>query len=184
MDKKKKQLTRFLTGLAEPTNTKQTKKSEGETWKDRRFTKKGYLFQPSLTPVLMFPGYDLPKELTNTEVGRCLTCAYYLEPETNMLFYRSNQEHKPLKRERLAKRLGISYRQCCRFIQRMVDYNVMAVEEGRIYICPVYFFRGKHIRYALYSRFKDQLDKALPQWVIDRFNGKDDGEIDPGTIVL
>jgi len=169
MKKDQKQLTRFIAGYADPPGPQ----SEGEQWRSKRFTEKGYMFSLGGSPVRMYPGFELPKELTHAEVGRCLECAQYLEPETNMLFYRSNQDRKPLNRAKLAKRLGISYRQCCRFVERMIKFGVMVSEQGRIYICPVYFFRGHHLRYALYDRFREQMDKVLPSWVIDRFAGKD-----------
>ncbi len=168
MRKDKDQLTQFIAGYATPPGPQ----SEGEQWRSKRFTEKGFLFSLGGSPVRMYPGYSLPRDLTFVEVGRCLSCAQYLEPETNMLFYRSNQERKPLTRAKLAKRLGISYRQCCRFIERMIKYGVMIVEDGRIYVCPIYFFRGHHLRYALYDRFRDQMDKVLPPWVVDRYNGK------------
>ena len=178
-DKAKEQMTQFIAGYAVPPGPQ----SEAEQWRSKRFTEKGYLFSLGGSPVRMYPGYELPKELTPGYIGHCLECTQYLEPETNMLFYRSNQERKPLNREKLAKRLGISYRQCCRFIEKGIKYGIIVVEEGRIYINPIYFFRGKHLRYALYARFRDQLDKVLPSWVVDRYNGRDGENIPDSEIV-
>lgn len=180
MSIKKDTVTNFIASFAEPV----LPRSEGEKWQSKRFDdEKGFLFSLGGSPVRMYPGYQLPDKLTHAEVGRLLDCAQYLEPETNMLFYRSDQERKPMKREMLAKRLGISYRQCCRFVQRMEAFKVMHIEDGRLYMCPIYFFRGKYLRYALYSRFKDQLDPVLPAWVVDKYAGKGIGAVPEDEIV-
>ena len=177
----KKQATKFIASLATPPGPK----TEGEQWRSKRFDdEKGYLFSLGGAPVRMYPGFPLPDEVSHADVGHLLGCLQYLQPETNLLFYRSNVKRKPLTRAMLAKRLGISYRQCSRFIQKMEKLRVIAVEDGGIYICPVYFFRGKHLRYALYARFKDQLDKVLPGWVVDKYNGRDGKEIPDNEIVF
>ncbi len=180
MSSKDDNIRNFIASYAEP----DLPPSEGEKWHSKRFTEKGFLFSLGGSPVRMYPGYELPDSLTYSEMGRCLLCSQWLEPETNMLFYRSNQTRKPMKRRMLASRLGISYRQCCRFLRKMIDSRVMVVEDGRIYVCPIYFFRGKHLRYALYERFKSQMDEVLPEWVVDRYNGKDGGLVDPDAIVV
>jgi predicted transcriptional regulator len=155
------------TAEAEPPESK----SHGELWKDRRFTQQGYLFWLNAAPIRSYPGYALPDTLTATETGRCYQCALMLEKETNMIFHKVNGVNKPLSIKQLANRLKLSERQCYRFIQRMIELRIMKKEQGRIYINPCYFFRGRYLSYHLYELFKPELQAVLPKWVTDRYEG-------------
>ncbi len=165
MRKKKSEIiTEFIASLCE----KENHKSLGEQWKQKRFSEKGYTFWADTAfPVRIY--CELPKELTNIEKGRCLECTQWLEVGTNMLYYRSNNIHKPLTIRSLAKRLNISERQCQRFIKRMLETRVIAREQGKLFMNPCYFVRGKYLNYHLYQLFKRELDQVLPQWVVARY---------------
>ena len=144
----------------------------GSEWKDKRFRiDKGYSFWLNASPVKMYPGCELPASVSSADCGKLYRCAMMLQKNTNMLFYHSNGFDKPLTTEKLADKLGINRQRCYMFVQRMCDMHIMARESGRLYINPIFFFRGRHLSYSLYQMFQEDLDSVLPQWVIDRFNG-------------
>ena len=142
----------------------------GRHWQDKRFTENGYLFWLNANPIRMYPGYSLPDELTMAEIGRCLECAALLEKGTNMLCHKVNGHYKALSMNMLAKRLGVCRRQCYRFVQKMIDTRVMVKVDRKLFMNPIYFFRGRYLSFYLYGLFKEELDRVLPKWVIERYN--------------
>ena len=146
---------------------------QGKEWQDERFDEElGYHFWLNHTPIRIFPGCQLPKTLNKAEKANLYDCAMMLEAESNMLCYRSDSYYKPLTTAMLAQRLDLSERQTYRFLSRMYELRIMATEQGRIYINPIYFFRGRYLSYHLFHLFEEDLRSILPQWVVDRYDGK------------
>lgn len=120
-----------------------------------------------------------PENISDGEAGKLLKLFFNVEPNTNLLVFRSGNVNKAMQKENIAKRLGMSVRSCSRFLNKMVKLNVMAkvvVEKNNIskkednyFFNPVYFFAGNWLRYNLYVLFKKDLDGLLPRWVISKF---------------
>ena len=159
-------------GIAGGAEEKEFIPAYGSEWKDKRFNlQNGNSFWLSAVPIKMFSGCGLPSSLGFSDCGKLYRCAMLMQQHTNMLFYHSHGVDKPLTVEKLADRLGVNVKYCYSFIQRMVDLRIMAREDGRIYMNPIYFFRGRHLSWHLYQLFETDLDSVLPQWVVDRYNG-------------
>ena len=76
--KKSEQITEYLIALAEKGNYK----SPGKEWQERRFSDQGYAFWLNANPVRFYPGYGLPKEVSDIDKGRFITCMHWLECDT------------------------------------------------------------------------------------------------------
>lgn len=163
-----------LAGLTEESSLPRPFTPTGQEWLDKRFPspEKGYKFWLCKSPIRSFVGCDLPDSLTAAEKGHMYECSMLLEPTTNMLFHRVNDVRKPLSVAALGKRIHMSPTQCYRFVKKMIDLRIMAREQGRLYVSPIYFFRGTYLRAHLFHLFEEDLASVLPQWVVDRFNGR------------
>ena len=163
----------FTEGIAGAAAEKEYSAPTGSEWKDKRFRlDKGYSFWLSAVPVRMFMGCGLPYSLCDSDAGKLYRCALLLQAHTNMLFYHSHGEEKPLTVPKLAAKLGMNTRRCYDFVQRMCDLRIMARDNGRLYINPCYFFRGRHLSWHLYRLFEQDLESVLPDWVVRRYNGE------------
>lgn len=160
-------------GIAGAATYTEYKETGGREWKRYRFNPDvGYSYFLGAHAVRSFPGgWELPADLSATECGHMYRCAMMLQPRTNMLVKHHKNYDRPLTIEGLAKELGISTRQCQRFIKRMEDRRIVKRQDGHIYVSPIFFIRGRMLTWHLYTLFSDDLDAFLPQWVIDRFNG-------------
>jgi hypothetical protein len=159
-------------GIADAALRREVSQPIGSEWKDKRFNlNKGYSFWLSRIPVRMFLGCGLPNTLSHSDKGKMYDCALLLQANTNMLFYHSHGEEKPLTVPKLADRLGMSINRCYDFVQHMCDLRVMARDNGRLYINPCYFFRGRYLSWHLYRLFEQDLESVLPDWVVARYNG-------------
>jgi len=148
--------------------------TEGKQFMKDRFPdlEEGCRFWLTKAPVRVYPGYSLPASVSAADKGRVLDCVHYLQPGTNMLFHRVDDEQRPLTVPLLAKRLRISERECYRFVRRMVEARVMARNDGRLYINPVYFFRGVRLKSPLFFLFEADLSAVLPAWTVEKFTGE------------
>jgi len=156
------------------TEKKERFRSFGKQHLDDRFpnNEKGYRFWLNKSPIRMYPGWELPKSLTPAEVGYIYRCAMMMETQTNMLKHHVDGRDKPLTMPQLAMRLDMSLNYCYRFVGKMCDMGVMAREDGRIYINPVYFFRGVNLKQHLFFVFEEWIAGLLPHWVVERFYGR------------
>ncbi len=150
-------------------------------WKDYNYdVEKGFRFMANNTTVIRMYK-PLPDTLSVGEVGMLLDCAQFLEPESNMLFYRSDRSHKAMSVRKLAAALGMSVSYVYRFVSRMCRLRVMAKEQRRLYINPIYFFRGRYLSSHLYSLFRQELQLVLPQWVVDKYEGNENRKLYAGA---
>ena len=164
----------ILAGISEEATVPAPFSTDGKQWQDRRFRseEQGYKFWLCRSPVRCFTGCALPDTLTASEKGHVYECAMLMEAGTNMVVHRVDGVYKPLPVSQLAPRLRLSDTQCYRFLHRMCDLRVMAREQGRLYLSPIYFFRGTYLRPHLFFLFEEDLASLLPQWVVDRFYGR------------
>lgn len=143
-----------------------------KSWNEHNFHEdKGFLFLGNNTAVIRLYR-ALPDELSAAEKSMMLDCTQFIEKETGMLYYRSDREHVPMSVTALANRLRLSARHVYRLVSRMCELRVMAREQGRIYVNPLYFFRGRYLSHHLYALFRTDLQVALPSWVVERYEGK------------
>ena len=162
----------LLYGIADTAETAPQRVSTGAEYQEARFHEdKGYRFWLSKSPIRMYTGCALPKTLTQADKGTVYDCAQFLETGTNMLFRRVNGYHKPLNGAKLAERLGRSERQLRAFLKKMYDLRIFACEDGRIYINPIYFFRGTYLNSHLFFLFELDLASVLPAWVVKKYYG-------------
>ena len=132
----------------------------------------GCRFWLTKSPVRLYPGYTLPRCLTSADKGRLLDAVQYLQTDTNMLYHRVDAEQRPLTVPLLARRLGMGTRECYRFVRRMIDAGVMARDRGRLYVNPIYFFRGVRLHSYLFGLFERDLASILPAWTVEKFTGQ------------
>ena len=160
-----------LAGISEETTLPKPFTPQGEQWLDKRFPsqEKGYKFWLCKSPIRCFTGCALPDTLTAAEKGHVYECAMLIETGSNMVAHRVNGVYKPLPVGQLATRLRLSDTQCYRFIKHMIDLRIMAREGGRLYISPIYFFRGTYLRPHLFFLFEEDLSSVLPDWVVQRY---------------
>ena len=160
-------------GIAGGASYKEQRPTGGQAWKHYRFDPdEGYSYFLGAHAVRSFPGgWELPADLTPTECGYMYRCSMLLQPGTNMLVKHHKNYDRPLTVKALAKELGLSEKQCQRFIRRMEEKRIVKRQDGYIYVSPIFFIRGRLLKWHLYMLFSDDLDAFLPQWVIDRFNG-------------
>jgi len=140
-----------------------------EYWLDRFPAERGYRFWMCKSPIRMYPGCELPKTLTQSEKGTIYDCAMLMETGTNMLFHRVNGYNKPLSVKKLAERLGKKERQTYNFLKRMYELRIFACEDGRIYVNPIYFFRGTYLSSHLFFLFEEDLASVLPEPVVKKY---------------
>lgn len=165
-----KRINALLAGIAEAKKEQIRFQPIGEEWHDARFpADEGYSFWLNAVPIRIFPGCALPKSLSKREKGLLLDCAMLMEAGSNMLCKRVDGYYKPINAYEVGQRVGMNERRTKAFINRMCDMGIMAVEYGRTYINPCYFFRGKHLSYHLYSLFSEDLRSVLPEWVVKRY---------------
>ena len=164
----------LLAGVAAAGRAWEEFNPEGRQFMQDRFpdVETGCRFWLTKSPVRMYPGFPLPETLKPADKARLLDCLQYLQPETNMLYHRVDDEQRPLGVPGLAKRLGMGVRGCYRFVRRMVEARVMAREQGRLYVNPVYFFRGTRLKSHLFFLFEPDLTCVLPAWTVEKFTGQ------------
>ena len=138
---------------------------------------KGYLFRLNKESVRLFKGYDLPKELSHSDVARVYRLAVMMQAESNLICYRSGNVLKPMSKQYMSRYLGASERQVTAFLNRMIKARIVGRVKVRVgcdvqvqyYINPIYFFNGKWLNHNLYWIFRKDLDAYLPRWVKERF---------------
>lgn len=163
---------------AEAENCKEPEEYHPVTWKEYNFDPdKGVKFLANNNAVVRMY-YPLPDTVTTAERGIMFMLSRYLTVETGMLGYRSNTIYKPYTVAKLAQRLEMNVRYLYRVIAKMEKMRVLVRERHIIYLNPIYFYKGRFLNWHLYHLFQPELDKVLPKWVVDRFNGRDE---EPGS---
>lgn len=138
---------------------------------------KGYLFQPNRDSIKTFPGCGLPDDLTETETARLYRLSLVMHKDSNLLCYTSRNAAKPMNTAKIAGYLRLSPRRTALFLQNMIHRHIIGrvrvrignSQETQYYINPIYFFCGKWLNVNLYFLFRRDLDKVLPQYVIQKF---------------
>ena len=138
---------------------------------------KGYLFQLNRDSIKTFPGCGLPEDLTESETARLYRLSLAMHKDSNLLCYTSRNTAKPMNTSKIAAYLRLSPRRTALFLQRMIQRRIIGrvkvkignSQETQYYINPIYFFCGKWLNVNLYFLFRRDLDKMLPQYVIQKF---------------
>ena len=138
---------------------------------------KGYLFWARRNFAKSFVDVDFPKSMTMKERGQMATLAKKMWSNTNMLGYRGNGGVKPYDDEQIGSIVGLKAYQGKSFVRKMIRVGMIAkvtvTTEGerviQYYINPIYFFGSNRIPLKLYLIFKNQLDKVLPGWVLEKY---------------
>jgi hypothetical protein len=137
---------------------------------------------------------ELPKELSVSEIGRVYLLSQMMSDGTNMIGISRNKKVIPAKIKDMMPILGFSSeRATVEFIRRLSSLGIVKrvsikqneliptgkknvykhTTEKRFYMNPRYFFNNKWLSLSLYHIFKDDLDKSLPEWVVENFNKVD-----------
>ena len=138
---------------------------------------KGYLFWARKNFSKSFVDVDFPKSMTMKERGQMATLAKKMWSTTNMLGYRGNGGVKSYNDEQIGNIVGLKSYQAKSFMRKMIKVGMIAkvvvTTEGervtQYYINPIYFFGSNRIPLNLYLIFKSQLDKVLPEWVLEKY---------------
>jgi len=138
---------------------------------------KGYLFWARKNFAKSFIDVDFPKAMTMKEIGQMATLSKKMWSTTNMLGYRGNGGIKSYSDEQIGNIVGLKPYQAKTFMRKMITVGMIAkviVMTGgekvtQYYINPIYFFGSNRIPLNLYLIFKNQLDKVLPGWVLEKY---------------
>jgi hypothetical protein len=138
---------------------------------------KGYLFWARKNFAKSFVDVDFPKSMTMKERGQMATLAKKMWSTTNMLGYRGNGGVKSYDDEQIGGIVGLKAYQAKSFVRKMIKVGMIAkvivtVGDERViqyYVNPIYFFGSNRIPLNLYLIFKNQLDKVLPGWVLEKY---------------
>lgn len=133
---------------------------------------KGYLFRNQAGGFSQFYDVPFPDDMTDVEIGRMTRLAKKMWGKTNMIGYRGNGGIKPYNVEGIGKVIKLEKRQTYNFINKMIDFGVMArvkVEcnhsiDYQYYINPLYYNSSNRIPLNLYLLFRTQLDPYIPSW--------------------
>jgi hypothetical protein len=161
-------------------------KQDRRYYPDKFSDEKGYQFWTQKHACRVFADVPFPKEMTIADIGRMTILSKHIYRDSNVLAYRGNGGVRPYDMDGMAKLLDVKERQAYRFVEKMIRLEVMAKGtfeiggsmEQQYFISPIYFFSGKYINHTLYMLFRNQLNKTLPKWVVDRYNGIS-GEVRP-----
>lgn len=139
-------------------------------WDDDR----GYKLFHNRSEISAVQKLQFHDDLTDQEVGRMCRLSRYLTPEANVLAYRGNKnEFKPMTPETMAKALRTNVRSVYRLLDKARNYGVIrkvtAEGETLYYMNPLYFSASRYIPLNLYILFRDEIDKYLPGWAIERY---------------
>ena len=134
---------------------------------------KGYLLWPRKSFSKSFHDVDFPVGMNDLEIGRMARLAKRIFSNTNMLGYRGNGGVKPYSIDMIGNALNLKQRQARKFVDKMIQYGVMAKvkieseerKDYQLYVNPIYFFSSNRIPLNLYLIFRKQLDEVLPEWV-------------------
>jgi hypothetical protein len=139
----------------------------------------GYQFWVRKQAAKIFAGVPYPKAMSDSDIGKITRLAKHMYRDSNILAYRGNGGMRPYDVAGIGKLIGLGERQAFRFVARMIKLGIMAKAQMEIgdntevhyFISPIYYFSGKRLNHTLYILFRDQLDKVLDPWVVQRFNG-------------
>ena len=138
---------------------------------------KGYNFRYKSFSIKSYLDIPLPKDFTDSELGKILRLSRHIYANSNMLGKRKNNYIKPYTQDDILKILCLKDRQGRAFMKKVIDNKVIRryefTEQGKhfvqFYFNPIYFFSGTYLNVNLFILFQDELNKYLPPWVITKF---------------
>jgi len=134
----------------------------------------GYLFWNKKDYTKSFQDVEYPKELTDSELGKITRLTKKVYADTNMIAYRGNGGRiKAYTDEQISGYLELGLRQGRRFLTKMNKLGIIIKHNNKgtteYYFNPLYYFSNNRINLDLYLICKEQLDKVLQAWVIERY---------------
>ena len=138
---------------------------------------KGYRLFMNRRSVRHFPDIDYPPELSKMDIANLHLLSRKILGDTCMLGYKSGGLYKPMDEEQMRQIVGLCEKRFKTWLNRVIKLGMMArgtmEYEGGVfvqyYMSPLYFFSGIYLPLHLYLLFKDQLDRHLPRWAIEKY---------------
>ena len=134
---------------------------------------RGYNFKYKSLSIKSYLDIPLPKDFTDSEIGKIFRLSRKIYATSNMLGKRSNSYIHPLSQADIIKIFGLKERQGRALLKKIIDLKVIKRIEDKgsfqYYFNPIYFFSGTYINLNLYLTFQDELNKHLPKDVITKY---------------
>jgi len=142
---------------------------------------KGYLYRSKGKSIRTFPEFRISDIIKNkTELANVYILSENIYKDTNVICVYKNRQYIPATEEEMADMVGLSMRWFKPFLAKIINLGLIARVTSyteytkSVYYCfsPIYFMGGKYLSPSLYMLFKQQLDRVLPGWVVDKFNDR------------
>lgn len=141
------------------------------------FNDDGYLMFAKRNYSRVFSDFRIPKEFSDSELGKIYRLQRCIEKNTNMMFKVVKKRKIPMTRDDLVSETGLSTRLGKDFIKKLFDYGIIGTEIRIVqdiktveyYFNPLYYHNSKRLSHSLYKLFKKQLNEHLPKWVKQEF---------------
>lgn len=134
---------------------------------------RGYNFKYKSIYIKSYLDIPLPKEFTDTEVGKIYRLSRYIYSDSNLLAKRSNSNIKPLTKEEIQEIIGLHRTKFNPFMKKLFRHKVIKIISlnNEDYYCfnPLYFNSTTYLPIYLYIAFQEELKDHLPQWVINKY---------------
>lgn len=156
------------------TNMQTGETKEKINYVDMQFDdEEGYLFWNRKSHIKTFLDRPLPPVFTWAEKGRINELKNYILRDNQMLVYKSGSVLKPITTKEVCRILEMSDRQARALIKKMKLSGLLKEIkfDGSNYFVfsPIYGLKAKRISLTLYLIFQIELQKVLPEWVINNF---------------
>ena len=136
---------------------------------------RGYNFKYKSLSIKSYLDIPLPKEFSDSEIGKIFRLSRHIYASSNMLGKRSNSYVTPLNQADIMKIFGLKDRQGRALMKKVIGLKVIKKIEdsgnhcSQYYFNPIYFFSATYINLNLYLHFQDELNKHLPKDVITKY---------------
>lgn len=135
---------------------------------------KGYALMKNAYKVYRFKNVSIPKELSDSDVGKFFRLEDYLYKDNSLRIKRNNRQ-VPINRNDLAKIWKVSDKQVRNIVNNLKDYGLLCEATFEtmkqtvkvFYVNPLYMMVGLRVNKSLYDLFKDQLANYIPQWAVN-----------------
>jgi len=139
---------------------------------------KGYNFKYKSRSIKNYLDIDLPKEFSDSELGKILRLSRLIYGNSNMLGRRVGNYIKEYTQSDIIKVFGLKDRQGRSLLKKMLDNKIIKpqvdpTEQNKKHVLyffnPIYFFSGTYLNLNLFLLFQDELNAHLPPAIIEKF---------------
>lgn len=134
---------------------------------------RGYNFKYKSINIKTYLDIPLPKCFTDSEIGKIYRLSRHIYSNTNLLAKRSNHEIRPLSKQEIQGIVGLYRTKFNPFWNKVLENKIIKsiVLGDNDFFCfnPLYFNSTTYLPVYLYIAFQEELNKHLPEWVINKY---------------